>query len=322
MAAALALLLGVSVLSAQNPPARGTERASPEEVAKLRSGPALPYKVDPNWPQLPKGYNFGQCSGVDVDSRGHVWIYNRGAWPVFEFDRSGKFQQAWSGDTFKIVSAHGIRVAPDGNLWCVDVDGHVIFKLNREGRILMLLGKRQGTPGNNEAVDGFQRPTNVAFRANGNMYISDGYINTRIVEVTAEGDYVKHWGKPGTGNGEFHTVHDVAVDPAGKVYVADRTNERIQVFDADGKYLTQWNNIGSPWGITFSKRDNAIFMCDGKYNRIIKLSLEGEVQGVLGSYGKAPGKLDYAHAISVDQSDGSIYTAEVANARVQKWIKQ
>ncbi|HEX2855531.1 MAG TPA: peptidyl-alpha-hydroxyglycine alpha-amidating lyase family protein [Opitutaceae bacterium] len=314
--------LHAQATSSVSPPARGTERASSEEVAQLKSGPPLPYAVDPAWPQLPKGYNFGQCSGVDVDRHGHVWVFNRGAWPVMEFDRAGKFLQAWSSDTFRVLSAHGLRVGPDDNLWCVDVDGHVIFKLNREGRVLLLLGKRQGVPGNNDAVDGFQRPTNVAFKAGGNVYISDGYVNSRVVEVTAGGDYVKHWGKPGRGDGEFNIAHDVAVDPEGKVYVADRANERIQVFDAEGKFLAQWTNLGAPWGLTYSPRDRALFMCDGKYNRIVKLSLTGEVLGTLGTYGKAPGRLDYAHSIAVDQSDGSIYTAEVSNARVQKWVRQ
>jgi len=308
--------------SGGSPPARGTERPSPEQVAQLKSGPPLPYTADPNWPHLPKGYNFGPCSGVDVDRQGHVWVFNRGAWPVMEFDRGGKFLQAWSADTFHVMSAHGLRVGPDGNLWCVDVDGHMVFKLSREGRILMILGKRQGVPGNNEAVDGFQRPTNVAFKRDGNVYISDGYINTRVVEVTADGDYVRHWGKPGRGDGEFNLVHDVAVDTAGKVYVADRANERIQVFDPDGKYLAQWTNIGAPWGLTYSARENAIYMCDGKYCRIVKFSLDGEVLGTLAAYGKAPGKLDYAHSIAVDPSDGSIYTAEVSTARVQKWIRK
>jgi DNA-binding beta-propeller fold protein YncE len=328
-ASCVLLIAGANALRAQGgaaaaPPAGGTERASPEQIAKLKNGPPLPYAVDPKWPQLPKGYNFGACSGVDVDRRGHVWVFNRGAWPVMEFDRAGKFLQAWSTDTLRIISAHGLRVGPDDNLWCVDVDGHVIFKLNRDGRILMLLGKRQGVPGNNEAVDGFQRPTNVAFKAggSGNMYISDGYVNSRVVEVTAQGDYVKQWGKPGRGDGEFNLVHDLAVDSEGKVYVADRTNERIQVFDAEGKYLAQWTNLGAPWGLTYSARDQAIFMCDGKYNRILKLSLTGEVLGTLGSYGKAPGRLDYAHSIAVDQSDGSIYTVEVSNLRVQKWVRQ
>ena len=304
-------------------PGRTTEGPDPETIAKLLSGPALPYKVDANWPQLPKGYNFGECSGVDVDKQGNVWVFNRGHWPVFEFDRAGKMLQAWSVDSIRILSSHGLRVGPDGNIWLVDVAGHMVFKLSPEGRILLTLGGRQGLPGNNDAIDAFNQPTNVAFRANGDFYVSDGYVNSRVVEFTADGTYVKHWGKPGReGDGEFRLVHDLAVDNQGRVYVADRLNERVQVFDADGKFLAKWTGIGAPWGLCYVAKENAIYMCDGKYCRIIKLSLDGKVLGTLSSYGRAPGKLDYAHSIAVDPTDGSIYTAEIKSWRVQKWVRQ
>ncbi|MSU66180.1 MAG: 6-bladed beta-propeller [Opitutus sp.] len=325
----LSIALGLSftfpLLPAQTPatpPARATERPEPEEVAKLKSGPALPYKVDPTWAKLPVGYNFGECSGVDVDKQGNVWVFNRGHWPLIQLDRSGKMLKAFSTDALHFVSTHGIRVAPDGNLWCADVDGHVLFKISPEGKILMILGNRQGVAGNNDAKDAFNRPTNTAFRANGNMYISDGYNNGRVVEYSSNGDYVGQWGKRGTGDGEFNLVHDVAVDSKGLVYVADRTNERIQVFDANGKFLAKWTNIGAPWGIYYAAKENAIYMCDGKNGRIMKFDLEGKVLGVLSSYGRAPGKLDYVHSIAVDPADGSLYTVEIKTWRVQKWVKQ
>ena len=301
--------------------ARPTEHPTAEQLAKLKSGPELPYTVDPNWPQLPRGYNFGECSGVDVDPRGNVWVFNRGHWPVIEFDRQGKLVQAWSQDVIPVKSAHGLRVAPDGNVWLIDVEGHVLFKMSPEGRILMILGNRQTVAGNNDSEDAFNRPTNVAFRSNGNLYVSDGYVNSRIAEFTPDGYYVRHWGRKGTGDGEFNLVHDVQVDSRGRVYVADRSNERVQVFDANGKYLAKWTGIGSPWGLYYSARDQAMFMCDGKYDRILKLNLEGQVLGTLSAYGKAPGKLDYAHSISVDPQDGSLYTVEIKNWRVQKWVK-
>ena len=301
-------------------PARATERPDPAVVAKLKGGPPLPFKVDLAWPQLPPGYNFAECTGVDVDKQGNVWVFNRGHWPLMQFDRAGKLLRAFTTDTLRFVSTHGVRIAPDGNLWCVDVDGHTVFKLSPEGRILMVLGGRQGIPGNNDAEDGFNRPTNTAFRANGDVYISDGYNNGRVVEFTADGKYVRHWGKRGTGDGEFNLVHDVAVDPAGKVYVADRANERVQVFGADGKFLAKWTNLGSPWGLYYAPKENALYMCDGKYDRILKLSLTGEVLGVLSSYGVAPGKLSYVHSIAVDPADGSLYTVEIKTWRVQKWV--
>jgi DNA-binding beta-propeller fold protein YncE len=305
------------------PPGRATERPSEEAIAKLQGGPRLPFTVDPKWPQLPKGYNFGECSGVDVDRQGNVWVFNRGHWPVIQFDRSGKMLQAWSVDAVRIMSAHGLRVAPDGNVWLVDVAGHMIFKYSPEGRLLMTLGGRQGNPGNNDAEDAFNQPTNVAFRTNGNVYISDGYVNSRVVEIKPDGSHVKHWGKPGReGDGEFRLVHDVAVDREGHVYIADRNNERVQVFDAEGKFLAKWTNIGAPWGIAYAAKEDAIYLCDGKYCRIVKLSLEGKVLGTLGSYGKAPGMLDYAHSIAIDPVDGSLYTVEIKNWRVQKWVRE
>ena len=320
------LLLTVSLMRAQAPapplPGRATERPTSEQVAALKSGPMLPYKANASWAQLPKGMNFGEASGVDVDKDGNVWVFNRGHWPVIEFDRSGKMLQAWTEDTFHVKSTHGLRVGPDGNLWCVDVAGHVVFKMSPQGKVLMVIGNRQGTPGNNEALDGLNQPTNVAFRTNGDIYVSDGYVNSRVVEFNSDGEYVRHWGKKGTGDSEFNLVHDVQVDTRGRVYVADRLNERIQVFDADGKFLAKWTGIGSPWGIYYVAKENAIYVCDGKYDRIIKLNLEGQVVGTLASWGKAPGKLDYAHSIAVDPSDGSLYTVEIKNWRVQKWVRQ
>jgi DNA-binding beta-propeller fold protein YncE len=191
-----------------------------------------------------------------------------------------------------------------------------------EGRILMVIGNRQGVPGNDSPVDAFNRPTNVGFLANGNILVSDGYANSRVIEFNGDGEYVRHWGRKGTGDGEFLLVHDVAVDTRQRIYVADRSNERIQVFDEKGTFLEKWTGIGSPWGIYFVAKEGAIYMCDGKYDRILNVSLEGQVLGVLGSWGKAPGKLDYAHSIAVDPADSSIYTVEIKNWRVQKWVKQ
>ena len=143
-----------------------------------------------------------------------------------------------------------------------------------------------------------------------------------VIEFTADGDYVRRWGRKGTGDGEFNLVHDVQVDSRGRVYVADRTNERIQVFDESGKFLAKWTDIGSPWGIYYASKEEAIYMCDGRYDRILKLSLEGQVLGVLSSSGIAPGKLAYAHGISVDPDDSSLYTVEIKTWRVQKWVRK
>lgn len=285
---------------------------------QIKSGPALPHRIVADWAQLPRGWNFGETSGVDVDKDDNVWVFNRGKHPVVQFDRNGKFLQAW--DDVPVVSSHGIRVGPDGNIWAVDVAAHRMLTFTRQGHVVQMLGLVGGQPGGMEKQDGFNRPTGVAFAANGDYYVSDGYVNSRVVRFGRDGVFQKQWGGKGTADGEFNLVHDVAVDAKGRVYVADRENRRVQVFDADGKFITKWTDAGSPWGLYYAARENAIYMCDGYNNRIVKLNTEGQVLGVLSSYGKAQGRLDFAHNLAVD-SRGDIYVAEIKNWRVQKFAK-
>jgi len=284
--------------------------------AELKSGPPLPHKLVPGWAQLPKGWNFGETSGVAVDRDDNVWVFNRGAHPVIEFDRNGRFLQSWGDGLFR--TTHGIRVDPEGNIWGVDVKGHTVFKFSPEGRILMVIGR---SPGTNETKDAFNEPTGIIFTPSLDFfYVSDGYVNSRVVKFDRDGEYVSQWGHKGKGDGEFDLVHDVALDARGRVYVADRANSRVQIFDPNGAYLGKWTDVGQPWGLAYAAKENAIYMCDGLNNRIVKLNLDGEIQGVLSSYGRTPGKLDFAHNIAVD-STGAIYVSEIKNWRVQKWAK-
>ena len=283
-----------------------------------KSGPALPHKLVSNWAQLPKGWNFGETSGVDIDKDDNVWVFNRGKHPVMQFDKNGKFLQAW--EEVPVTSSHGIRVGPDGNIWMVDVAAHKLLTFTPQGRILQVIGRAGVQPGGMDAQDGFNRPTGVAFTRDGDYYVSDGYENARVVNFGSDGVYKSQWGQKGTADSQFNIVHDVAVDANGRVYVADRENRRVQVFDAAGKFLTKWTDVGSPWGLYYAARENAIYMCDGYNNRVVKLNTEGQILGVLGSFGKTPGKFDFAHNIAVD-SEGSIYVAEIKNWRVQKFAK-
>jgi DNA-binding beta-propeller fold protein YncE len=286
--------------------------------AQVKSGPALPHKLVADWAQMPKGWNFGECSGIDVDKDDNVWVFNRGKRPVVQFDKNGKLLQSW--DEAPIKSSHGIRVGPDGNIWAVDVEGHTLFTFTPQGRILQVIGAPGQRPGTMESKDAFNRPTGVAFGPGGEFYVSDGYVNSRVVKYSRDGVYQKHWGKNGSLDGEFRTVHDIAVDSKGLVYVADRENYRVQIFDGDGKLISKWTDIGSPWGLYYVPRENTIYMADGYNNRVVKLNTEGQILGVLGSYGKTPGKFDFAHNVAVDSS-GAIYVAEIKNWRVQKFAK-
>jgi DNA-binding beta-propeller fold protein YncE len=287
-------------------------------LAELKSGPPLPHHVVADWAQLPKGWNFGECSGVAIDKDDNVWVFNRGAHPVIEFDKSGKMLQAWT--EVPVTAAHGLKVDRDGNIWTVDVAAHRVMKFTTGGHLLMMIGQVGGGPGTNDTRDGFNRPTNLAFAPNGDFFVSDGYVNSRVVRYNKDGEYITHWGQKGTGDGEFNLVHDVTLDSQGRVYVADRLNQRVQIFDQNGKFLGKWTDVGAPWGLDYVARENAIYMCDGVNNRIVKLNLDGQILGVLSSYGKIPGKLDFPHSIAVD-STGAIYVAEIKNWRVQKFAK-
>jgi peptidylamidoglycolate lyase len=315
---------------AGGPPAGPGNGTDPDQIAaglkKLQHGPQLPHKHVANWPQMPKGYNFGEGTGVDIDRQGNVWVANRGAWPVMQFDKSGKMLQAWNHDTVRVtpgvgLGTHGLKVDVNGNVWLGDVDGSINFKFSPEGRLLMTLGNRQGSPNGNNSKTGFNRPTNFWALANGNMLISDGYGNARVVEFTNDGDYVRQFGTAGTGDGQFNTVHGVTMDAQGRIYVADRGNSRVQVFDKNGTFLTKWTDVGAPWDVYYAAQENAIYMADGGSNRIVKLSTEGKVLGVLSQFGKGPGELDFAHAIAVSPDGADIYVAEIKNWRVQKWSR-
>ncbi len=276
--------------------------------------PSLGYKPVADWPRLPPGWNFGETSGIALDSSGHVYVFNRGPHPLVEFDANGNFIRSLAEGMF--VRTHGVRIDRSDNIWAVDVDGHFVVKLNPQGRVVMVLGRKGQAADNRQS---FNRPTDVAFAANGDIYVADGYVNSRVVKFSKEGKYLLEWGKKGTGDGEFNLVHAVAVDAKGRVYVGDRENRRLQIFDANGKFLAQWKQAGSPWGLEITP-DQRLFVADGYANRVLMLNLDGQVLGSLGGPGKMPGEFAFVHAVAVSKG-GDIYTAEILNWRPQKFVK-
>jgi 6-bladed beta-propeller/NHL repeat len=284
---------------------------------KLKSGPPMPYRVVEGWAKLPQGWSFGPCSNVAVDKQDRVWIFSRGAHPVTEFDRDGALLQAWEG--VSINQAHGIRIDGEGNVWGVDVSGQVVRKYAPDGRVTMVVGN-EGKTGDNDSRTAFNRPTNLAFAPNGDFYVADGYVNSRVAHFTKDGKYVGQWGKKGAGDGEFNLVHDIVLDKRNRLIVGDRANQRIQIFDLAGKFLGKWVDIGAPWGLTYVAREDAVYMADGVNMRVVKLNMHGDVAEVLGGPGKGPGQFDQPHGIALD-STGALYVTEIANQRIQKFVK-
>ncbi len=274
----------------------------------------LPYTVDPGWPHLPDGWNLQETPGVAVDAKDHVYLFHRGEHPIIELTPEGSVVRSWGEGMF--IRPHAIRVDPQGAIWVVDNDTHQVLKMDSSGRVRMVMG-RKGQSG--EGPDLFNRPTDVAFAADGSFYVTDGYGNSRVAKFAADGTFITAWGTKGNAPGQFDLPHSVVVGPDGRVYVGDRENYRLQVFDPHGKFIEQWTVAGSPWGLALS-RDKALFIADGHNNRILKVGLDGAVKGQISSSGKTPGRVDFAHHVAVDSRD-NVYVAEIKNWRVQKFVR-
>ena len=274
--------------------------------------PSMQYEVDPDWPLLPPGWNFGEVPGVAADSRGHVFVFHRGEHPIMEFAPDGRMIRSWGEGLF--LRPHAVRVDPEGNIWTVDNDTHQVLKMDSSGRVRMVVGRREEGA---ETEENFNRPTDVAFAPNGDFYVSDGYVNSRVVRFSKEGRYITAWGKKGDGEGEFNIPHSIAIDRQGRVYVGDRENYRVQIFDPDGNFLTQWRHVGAPWGLEL-RPDDTLFIADGYNDRILKVTLEGKVLGAFGTNGRMPGELNFAHHLAIDPS-GNIFVSEIKNHRAQKF---
>ncbi len=275
----------------------------------------LPYRLVPHFLSLPAGWNLQETPGVALNSRGHIFVFHRGPHALMECDGAGKFVRTIGEGLF--TRAHGLRIDGEDNIWTTDVGSHIVLKFNPEGRVLMVLG-REDNAGETDRL--FDRPADVAFGPAGEIFVADGYGNSRVVKFDKHGKFIKAWGKAGTMPGEFNLVHTVAVGPNGRVYVGDRENERVQIFDLDGNFIEEWTHVGHPWGLDLTP-DNVFLMTDGYADRVSKIDLAGNVLGTFGGPGKAPGEFSYAHWIAVGPED-EFYVAEILNWRVQKFVRR
>jgi DNA-binding beta-propeller fold protein YncE len=333
--------------------------AAPAPVLAQLSIPELPFDaVDPI--KLPDNLYLGEAVGVATNSKGMIYVYTRTGNPaatlgtrrtfarnaarLFEFDPSGRFTREIGQENYGFVFAHTVRVDRQDNVWVVDEGSNMLIKFDPSGRIVMTMGRKpealnttasvapppapanppQGPQGVGLAGDNFNRPTDVAWDAAGNIYVADGYGNSRIAKFDKNGVYIKSWGSRGTAPGQFNIPHTLAIDAKGLVYVGDRGNNRIQVFDGDGNYKTSFINVGAPSAICittgptqylFASNSNPSTTMDN--GEIYKMTLDGKIVGRFGTAGKLLKEFGSVHEMDC-RTENELYVGEITNWRVQK----
>jgi DNA-binding beta-propeller fold protein YncE len=281
------------------------------------------YDVTENWAKLPNGWSFKEVAAVGVDANDNVYAFNRGEHPMMVFDRDGNFLRSWGEGLFP--RAHGITLAEDDTMFCTDDGDHTVRKCTLDGKVLLTLGM-SGKPAAFMSGNPFNRCTHVAIDPrNGDFYVSDGYGNARVHKYSPEGKLLFSWGESGTDPGQFNIAHNIATDKEGWVYVADRENHRVQVFDPNGKFETQWVNMARPSGLYIDQASGIAYIGEigsaiGANAEALRLgsrlsiyNTKGELLARLGDQppGEAPGQFISPHGISID-SHGDIYVGEVS----------
>ena len=284
------------------------------------------YQIDgKEWGNLPKGWTLSEATAVAVNSLDEIIVFNRGTKPIIIFDQDGNHLRSWGENIFS--NAHGISVDSSDNIYCVDSGDNTVRKFNSSGELVFQIGKEGEKAGKMSGLP-FAVPTQVAIDENNNeLYVADGYSNAKVHKYNQDGKYLFSWGESGTGEGQFNIVHNISTDRDGLVYVADRENHRVQIFDSNGKYIDQWINLSRAACIYIDKRGSEDIFYVGEYfsgiasndtgtnlgPRISIFNKKGDLLSRLGvnSYGPSVGRFYSPHGISVD-SKGNIYVAEVS----------
>jgi DNA-binding beta-propeller fold protein YncE len=330
--------------------------------------PEIPFDSVPDFLKLPPGMNFGEVAGVAVNSKGHIFVFTRSnsaggpayapsAAQLLEFGPKGEFVREIGKGLYAWSEAHSVRIDREDNIWAIDKGSDMIIKFNPAGRVIMTFGRRSESADEGAKpwaqvdpplppIDGlFRQPTDVAWDFEGNIYITDGYVNSRVAKYDKNGDWVKSWGDKGTGPGQFRIPHAIVADSNNNIYVGDRTNRRIQVFDTEGRFLRMFTIdvppdpgsravygttptgerlaavIGAPNSICITPGPNQVlFIGETTFpGRLFKVSLDGKVIGVIGRSGRQLKQFSGIHQLACP-SENEVYAAETANWRVQKLI--
>jgi DNA-binding beta-propeller fold protein YncE len=281
------------------------------------------YRVDTDWAKLPDGWAFRDVAAVAVDDKDQVYVFNRGEHPMIVFDREGNFLQSWGEDIF--TRPHGLHIAPDQTIYCTDDGDHTMRRCTLDGKVLLTLGIA-GKPAPYMSGEPFHRCTHTALSPRGDIYVSDGYGNSRVHKYSPDGKLIMSWGEPGTDPGQFNIAHNICCDDDGWVYVADRENHRVQVFDGNGKFETQWHDMHRPCGLCMSAGKDPLFYIGelgpgmpvnfNVPNIGPRVSIMDNKGGLISRLGVTPGgqepdRFIAPHGLAVDRH-GDIYVGEVA----------
>jgi hypothetical protein len=329
-----ALALGVLALAWAGPLDAQT-RALAENV------PEIPMEAVPGFFELPEGYYFGEGIGIATNSQGHIFVYHRsGDTRLFEFDEEGNFVRELGVGLYGLEMAHKVRVDDEDNIWVVDEGANLVIEFNPAGRVVMVLGHRpEASVGVIPSFSGegpnekylFARPTDVTWDQDGNIFVSDGYFNHRVVKYSPDGIYLGQVGTGARGSGpdELSTPHTIASDNQGNIYVGDRGNRRVKVYDSDLNLLRMYENVGNPWEICISRGEHQyLFVSNSNPDsnpaaswditgEIYKMELDGTIIGRFGRAGKEPGEFQTVHGLDC-RDPNVLYTSEISAWRAQK----
>jgi len=291
------------------------QRPSDPALLVPQAAPELDYVAVANPLTIPAGMVTGAPSSLAFDKAGHLWVLYRGAQAFAEFDADGRFIRAFGEGLF--TRPHGLKFDGSGNMWATDDRGHVVYKVSPQGRILLTLGAR-GQPGQ------INQPTDVAVGASGDVFVAQGHTpgpngDARVAKFDRNGTFIKSWGGKGKGPGQFDVAHGIAIDANGRLWVADRENQRIQIFDQDGNYLKELKYAGLPCSLQIG--DRYVHMVNGFAGQVLRLDLDGKVISATGKAGKGLGEFGEAHMIAVS-AKGDIWVADTVNSTVHKFVRK